>query len=62
MSSNPYQKKSINMLIIGILLISFFINLSLGASESSGEKIPKHNWSFEGFTGTYDRASRPSQR
>ena len=45
------------MQFITILLISFFINLSLGASENTGNKIPKHNWSFEGFTGTFDRAS-----
>ena len=45
------------MRIIGILLISFFINLSLGAAESSGDKMPKHEWSFKGFTGTFDRAA-----
>ena len=45
------------MQFIIILLISFFINLSLSASESAGNKIPKHNWSFEGFTGTFDRAA-----
>lgn len=40
-----------------VLLISFFINLSLAASESSIDKAPKNNWSFEGFTGTFDRAA-----
>ena len=45
------------MQFITILLISFFINLTLSASEDAGNKIPKHNWSFEGFTGTFDRAS-----
>ena len=31
--------------------------MQLDASESSGNNIPDHEWSFEGFTGTYDRAA-----
>ena len=31
--------------------------MPLEASESSGGKAPKHDWSFEGFTGTFDRAA-----
>ena len=34
-----------------------FLGLSLNASESKTEKFPKHEWSFDGFTGTYDRSS-----
>ena len=45
------------MRIIAILLISFFTNFSVISSETSATKTPKHNWSFEGFTGTFDRAA-----
>ena len=45
------------MRILGILIISFLIHLPLEASESSGGKMPKHDWSFEGFTGTFDRSA-----
>ncbi len=45
------------MRFLGILIISFFIHIPLEASESSGGKAPKHDWSFEGFTGTFDRAA-----
>ena len=46
------------MRFLGILIISFFVYmLPLGASESSGGKTPKHDWSFKGFTGTFDRAA-----
>ena len=50
-------KKFINNHIIVILIIACFVSLHLEASESSGNKIPDHEWSFEGFTGTYDRAA-----
>ena len=45
------------MRILIIFLISFFIIMPLGASGSSVGKIPKHDWSFDGFTGTFDRAA-----
>ena len=45
------------MHIIAILFISCFFNMHLEASESSGNKFPNHEWSFEGFTGTFDRAA-----
>ena len=50
-------KKFINMFFIVILFISYFVITQLQGSESSGNKIPNHEWSFEGFTGTFDRAS-----
>ena len=40
-----------------ILLISFLANFPMMASENLNGKIPDHKWSFEGFTGTFDRAS-----
>ncbi len=42
-----------------ILFFIFILTLSLKvfAAESSGEKMPKHNWSFDGITGTFDRAA-----
>jgi len=41
-----------------VLLIFFFLfpNFNLLA-ESSSNEMPKHQWSFDGFTGTFDRAS-----
>ena len=45
------------MRIVRIFLISFFICIPLEVSGSSGDKMPKHEWSFEGFTGTFDRAA-----
>ena len=45
------------MRILGILIISFLIFMPLKASENSERKMLKHDWSFEGFTGTFDRAA-----
>ena len=45
------------MRIFVILIISFFIYMPLEASESSIGKMPKHDWSFDGFTGTFDKAA-----
>ena len=41
------------LLIIIILLFSS----NLFAAEMSTEKMPKHDWSFKGVTGTFDRAA-----
>jgi len=37
------------------LLIVFLYSIQLSASESTGNKLPKHEWSFDGLTGTFDR-------
>jgi len=46
----------INMRIVTILLI-FFLNFYASASENSGGNMPDHEWSFEGITGTFDKAA-----
>ena len=46
----------INMRIVAVLLI-FFLNLHASASENSGGNMPDHEWSFEGITGTFDKAA-----
>ena len=46
------------MRIIVILLFSSIFNFSIAvASQVSEGKIPKHDWSFKGLTGTYDKSS-----
>ena len=57
MRLNFLQKIFVNMRIVRIFLISFFICIPLEVSGSSGDKMPKHEWSFEGFTGIFDRAA-----
>ena len=44
------------MKIIFFLLI-FLFSLNLWSVESSHNEMPKHEWSFEGITGTFDRAA-----
>ncbi len=44
------------MRIVTILLI-FFLNFYASASENSGGNMPDHEWSFEGITGTFDKAA-----
>ena len=51
------QKIFVDLRIVRILLIAFFICIPLEVSGSSGDTIPKHEWSFKGFTGTFDRAA-----
>ena len=46
----------INMRIVTILLI-FFLNIHISASENSSGNMPDHKWSFEGITGTFDKAA-----
>ena len=46
----------INMRIVAVLLI-FFLNFHASASENSGGNMPDHEWSFEGITGTFDKAA-----
>jgi len=40
-----------------LFLLSFFFSSNLTSSESSNLKMPKHKWSFNGITGTFDRAA-----
>ena len=44
------------MRIVTILLI-FFLNIQVSASENFSGNMPNHEWSFEGLTGTFDRAA-----
>mgnify|MGYP001252856840 CR=1 FL=1 len=40
-----------------LFIIIIFISANLFAAESSNKKMPKHDWSFNGITGTFDRAA-----
>ena len=40
-----------------LFLFSFFFSSNLPSSESSSLEMPKHKWSFDGITGTFDRAA-----
>ena len=40
-----------------IILILLFYNLKIFAEETNNKKLPKHEWSFKGITGTFDRAA-----
>ncbi len=42
---------------IFLILTTFFCNGILLAAESNNEKIPRHEWSFNGITGTFDKAA-----
>ena len=44
------------MRIIFFILIFLFSNFNVLAS-GSGNDLPKHNWSFKGLTGTFDKAA-----
>ena len=44
------------MRIIFFVLIFLFSNFNILAS-SSGNDLPKHNWSFKGLTGTFDKSA-----
>ena len=46
-----------NIHIVRIFLLSFLICTSLEVFGSSGNKLPNHEWSFDGFTGTFDRSA-----
>ena len=43
------------MRLLFIALILFTTNIF--AAEMSSEKMPTHDWSFQGVTGTFDRAA-----
>jgi len=40
-----------------LFLFSFFLSSNLPSSESFSLEMPKHKWSFDGITGTFDRAA-----
>ena len=42
---------------IFIFLLVFIVNSNVGGSESSQKEMPKHDWSFNGITGTFDKAA-----
>ena len=42
---------------IFLILVTFFYNGILIAAESNKEKMPRHEWSFNGITGTFDKAA-----
>ncbi len=44
------------MRIVTVLLF-FSLNLHASASDNSGGNMPDHKWSFEGITGTFDKAA-----
>ena len=35
----------------------FYVNTGIAASENTKEKLPKHDWSFKGMTGTFDKSA-----
>ena len=39
------------------LVIFLFISTNVFSAEMLSEKMPKHDWSFDGITGTFDRAA-----
>ena len=45
------------MKIFLFILTLFFFSSNLFSSESSSKNMPKHNWSFNGISGTFDRAA-----
>ena len=40
-----------------LILLILTIPLNLQAAESNKGSMPKHKWSFNGITGTFDRAA-----
>ena len=42
-----------------LVIIFLLFSSNLFAAEMSTEKMPKHDWSFKGVTGTFDRAAIP---
>ena len=45
------------MKIFILFSLLFFYTSNLFAAESSTKSLPKHEWSFEGITGTFDRGA-----
>ena len=40
-----------------IILLALILSFNIKAAESNKAKMPKHDWSFNGITGTFDRAA-----
>ena len=40
-----------------VFIIFLFFSSIINAAEMTSEKMPKHDWSFQGITGTFDRAA-----
>ena len=40
-----------------LFVIFLFLSTNAFSAENNSTKMPKHNWSFDGITGTFDRAS-----
>ena len=40
-----------------IILIVLILSFNIKAAETNKENMPKHEWSFNGITGTFDRAA-----
>ena len=40
-----------------IIILLFLLSTSIFAAESNSGPMPKHEWSFGGITGTFDKAS-----
>jgi len=45
------------MKIFLFILTLFFFSSNLFSSENSSKSMPKHNWSFNGISGTFDKAA-----
>jgi ubiquinol-cytochrome c reductase cytochrome c1 subunit len=44
-------------ILFSTLFVFFLYSMQISASESSSKQMPAHKWSFEGFTGTFDRSA-----
>ncbi len=45
------------MRILNILIFLFFFSSGVLSAETSSKSLPQHEWSFQGITGTFDRAA-----
>ena len=50
------KKKIVDMRIILFILFFLFLNFNILASSNEIE-MPKHKWSFNGISGTFDQSS-----
>ena len=40
-----------------IIILIFLFSTSISAAESNSGPMPRHEWSFNGITGTFDKAA-----
>ena len=45
------------MKILSLFILGIFLNLNLAGAAGSKIDIPKYDWSWKGFFGTYDRSA-----